>query len=70
MCRGSFTRQGDAAYAQATGQQKFRIWPTSPDHFFVKEVGAELVFALGDSGPAKSVTLLQNGASQTAARKP
>jgi CubicO group peptidase (beta-lactamase class C family) len=64
------TREGDAAYLQATGQEKIRIWPTSPDHFFLKEVDAQLVFDLGESGPAKSVTLLQNGASQTAARKP
>jgi hypothetical protein len=46
------------------------MWPTSPDHFFLKDVDAQLVFDLGESGPAKSVTLLQNGASQTAARKP
>ena len=65
------TREGDAAYVQATGQQKIRMWATSPDHFFLKEVDAQLVFALDDAGgPAKSVTLLQNGASQTAARKP
>jgi CubicO group peptidase (beta-lactamase class C family) len=65
------TREGDAAYVQATGQQKIRMWATSPDHFFLKEVDAQLVFALDTGGgPAKSVTLLQNGASQTAARKP
>lgn len=63
------TREGDEAYVQATGQQRFRMWPTSPDHFFLKEVDAQLVFDLSGSGPAKSVTLLQNGASQTAARK-
>jgi CubicO group peptidase (beta-lactamase class C family) len=64
------TRVGDDAYVQATGQPRFRLWSTSPDHFFLKEVDAQLVFDLGESGPAKSVTLLQNGASQTAARKP
>lgn len=64
------TREGDEAYVQATGQQRFRMWPTSPDHFFLKEVDAQLVFDLGENGPAKSVTLLQNGASQTAARRP
>lgn len=64
------TREGDAVYLQATGQQKLRLWATSPDHFFLKEVDAQLVFDLGDGGPAKSATLLQNGASQTAPRKP
>lgn len=64
------TRVGDEAYVQATGQPRFRLWPSSPDHFFLKEVDAQLVFDLGESGPAKSVTLLQNGASQTAPRKP
>lgn len=64
------THEGDAVYLQATGQQKLRLWPSSPDHFFLKEVDAQLVFDLGESGPAKSATLMQNGASQTAPRKP
>ncbi|MGI9181636.1 MAG: serine hydrolase [Longimicrobiaceae bacterium] len=64
------TREGDVLYLQATGQPKVRLWPTAPDRFFLKEVDAELVFGLTGGGPATSVTLLQNGISQTAQRKP
>jgi CubicO group peptidase (beta-lactamase class C family) len=55
------TRQGDVLYGQPTGQQKFRLWPASPDRFLVHEVNAELDFTLPAAGPATSATLLQNG---------
>ncbi|MFI5238929.1 MAG: DUF3471 domain-containing protein [Gemmatimonadales bacterium] len=60
---------GDALYLAATGQEKLRIWPEAPDRFFLKDVDAEIVFALNGDGPATSVTLIQNGISQSAPRK-
>jgi CubicO group peptidase (beta-lactamase class C family) len=64
------SRIGDALYLQATGQQKVRLWPEAPDRFFIKEVDAQLTFTFNGNGSATSVTLRQNGASQTAPRKP
>jgi CubicO group peptidase (beta-lactamase class C family) len=64
------TREGAVLYVQATGQPRFRLWPAAPDRFFIREVEAELLFDLGESGPARSATLRQNGVSQTAPRRP
>lgn len=55
------THEGDMLYGQPTGQQKFRLWPASPERFIIHEVNAELDFTLPTAGPATSATLLQNG---------
>jgi hypothetical protein len=55
------TRQGDRLFAQATGQSAFEVFPSSETEFFYKVVEARLVFEVGDTGPATSVTLHQGG---------
>jgi CubicO group peptidase (beta-lactamase class C family) len=55
------TREGDRLFAQATGQPRFEIFPSSETEFFVKLVDARLVFEVGVEGPAASVTLHQAG---------
>ncbi len=65
----SVTRDGDVVYLQATGQQKFRLWPEAANRFYIREVNAEVVFDLQRNGPATSVTLRQNGALQVGRRK-
>ena len=64
----TITREGDALFAQATGQAKFQIFPESERQFFYKEVDAQITFETDSSGRAVSLTLHQNGAD-TMARK-
>ncbi|MCG8652767.1 MAG: DUF3471 domain-containing protein, partial [Pirellulales bacterium] len=51
----------DRLFAQATGQQEFRIYPQSKERWFYKIVDAQLTFKLDSAGNAVSVTLHQNG---------
>jgi CubicO group peptidase (beta-lactamase class C family)/ketosteroid isomerase-like protein len=62
------TRQGSQLSVQLTGQERLPIHAAAPDRFFLRVVDAELHFALGPTGPAASVTLVQNGRSQLAPR--
>lgn len=55
------TREGDQLFAQATGQPRFAIFPTSPTEFFLKVVDAQLSFHLDAHGRADQLTLHQNG---------
>jgi CubicO group peptidase (beta-lactamase class C family) len=66
----SVTREGDALYVQATGQPRFPLSPEAPDKFYAENVDAELVFTLGPTGKATSVTLRQNGTEHVAKRQP
>lgn len=66
----SITRDGDALYLQATGQPRVRLWPSARDRFFIREVDAQLVFSLDETGRATAVTLVQNGREQKAPRRP
>jgi hypothetical protein len=54
---------------QATGQQKFQVYPESEKKFFYKVVNAQLTFVTGKSGKAKRLILHQNGIDQVAARQ-
>src|SRR5690606_36062102 len=45
----SITQDGDALYAQLTGQPKSRIYPQAADHFFWKDVDAEVRFLRDES---------------------
>jgi len=62
-------RRGDEQlFVQLTGQQEFEVFPLSVTRYFLKVVDAEIEFAAGDDGRAKSVTLFQNGIEQVANR--
>jgi hypothetical protein len=62
-------RKDDKLMAQLADQPAFRIFPESEKQCFWKIVDAQVEFELGDDkGPAKSVTLHQNGRDMPAAR--
>jgi len=64
----TITREGDALFAQATGQPKVEIFPESEREFFLKVVDAQITFETDSSGRATSLTLHQNGADTPAKR--
>ncbi len=47
--------------AQATGQQKFEIFPQSETEFYYTVVEAQITFNRNDAGAVESLTLHQNG---------
>lgn len=55
------TREGDRLMTQATGQQRFEIFPESETRFFLKVIDAQLEFQRGPDGKATGVTLYQGG---------
>jgi D-alanyl-D-alanine-carboxypeptidase/D-alanyl-D-alanine-endopeptidase len=63
------TADGDKLFAQATGQQKVRVFASSPTRFFFRVVDAELDFATDAEGKATAVTLLQDGTEQVGKRR-
>jgi CubicO group peptidase (beta-lactamase class C family) len=66
----TITRIEDGLVAQATGQPRLPMAAISANHFVIPVANAELVFDVSEPGPAKHVTLRQNGSMVTAARKP
>jgi CubicO group peptidase (beta-lactamase class C family) len=64
----TITREGDALFAQATGQPKFQIFPESERGFFLTVVDAQITFETDSSGRATSLTLHQNGVDTPAKR--
>ena len=60
------TADGDALYAQPTGQQKFRLWPETELDFFIREVDAQVTFVRDSSGAVSALVLHQGGHDQTA----
>lgn len=62
------TRQGDALFVQATGQQKLPVFAENETTFFYKVVDAQLSFELGADGKATNLTLHQGGVSQPGKR--
>ncbi|MGZ5488941.1 MAG: serine hydrolase, partial [Candidatus Aminicenantales bacterium] len=62
------TREGDRLMTQATGQQKFEIFPESETRFFLKVFDAQLEFQRGPDGKATGVTLYQGGKVMPAKR--
>jgi CubicO group peptidase (beta-lactamase class C family) len=64
----TITREGDALFAQATGQPKFQLFPESERGFFLKVVDAQITFETDSTGRATSLTLHQNGADMPAKR--
>lgn len=55
------TREGDALFAQATGQQRFRLYAASPTRFFLREVEAEVGFTVDAAGAVTGLVLYQGG---------
>jgi hypothetical protein len=63
------TREGTKLMVQATGQQKFEVYPESETKFFYKVVDAQLTFVGDKNGQAEMLILHQNGANQVATRQ-
>jgi hypothetical protein len=63
------TREGDHLMSQATGQQKFEIFPSSETEFFYKVVDARITFVKGPDGQVDLLILHQNGRDMAAKRK-
>lgn len=55
------TREGDALFAQATGQQRIRLWPHAEAEFFIREVDAQVTFVRDGEGRTASLVLHQGG---------
>jgi D-alanyl-D-alanine carboxypeptidase len=55
------TLEGDQLMTQATGQQKFQIFPTSESEFFLKAVDAQISFTTDASGNVEKLVLHQGG---------
>lgn len=60
----------EGLHLQATGQQRFRIYPSSNTTFFLTEVEAKITFELDASGRVAGLVLQQGGVDQRAARAP
>ncbi|MGH7477250.1 MAG: serine hydrolase [Longimicrobiales bacterium] len=57
----TFSREADTLFAQATGQPRVRLLPTSDSTFRLTVVDASLTFHREPDGGADSLTLHQNG---------
>jgi CubicO group peptidase (beta-lactamase class C family) len=57
----TITQKGDQLFEQATGQQKFKIYPESKMKFFLKVVNAQIEFIADSSGKFTTLKLYQNG---------
>jgi CubicO group peptidase (beta-lactamase class C family) len=57
----TFTRTGDSLFTQATGQQKFPIYPTSDSTFALRVVEASVSFHRNAEGRVTHATLHQGG---------
>ena len=62
------TREGERLYAQATGQQAFRLYPSSETEFFLRPVEARVTFRVGEAGTVEGLTLHQNGRDMPAVK--
>jgi CubicO group peptidase (beta-lactamase class C family) len=64
----TITHEGDMLKAQATGQPKVSLAATNATEFSIVGIPARLVFTLGETGPATSLVLFQNGREMPAKR--
>lgn len=55
------TLEGGGLVTQATGQQKFAIWPYTEHDFFVREFEAQITFVTDEGGGVTGLVLHQNG---------
>jgi CubicO group peptidase (beta-lactamase class C family) len=63
------TREGEVLFLQATGQPRLRLTSLGENHCVSALANAELVFDTSEPGPARHVTLRQNGAMVTGPRR-
>lgn len=64
----AITREGTQLYAQATGQQKIEIHPSSEQHFYLTVVDARITFDQDGEKPSPGLTLHQGGRDMPAKR--
>ncbi len=64
----AFTREDGTFYAQATGQQRLEIVPTSDSTFRLLAVEASVTFTRGEDDEIEGAILHQNGQDQPATR--
>jgi CubicO group peptidase (beta-lactamase class C family) len=57
-------------FVQATGQEKFPVYPSAPGEFFYKVVDAQLSFVSGPDGVVDKVVLHKGGQNIEGVRKP
>lgn len=62
----AITRDGDQLYAQATGQPRFEIYPSSESRFYLEAVDAQLTFDRDENGEVVGLTLHQGGRNMPA----
>lgn len=61
-------REGDRLLAEATGQPRMQLTPTSDTTFALSEVEASLTLHVNDEGEAEALSLDQGGTTQRASR--
>jgi hypothetical protein len=66
----TISKEGEALYLQATGQQRFQAFPETEKDFFLKDVDAQITFVKDDNGQVTSLVLHQNGRDMPAKRLP
>jgi CubicO group peptidase (beta-lactamase class C family) len=64
----TISQEDNKLFCQATGQDRFRIYPESPTKFFWKVVDAQVSFHVNGDGKVTGLTLHQNGKDQPAKR--
>jgi hypothetical protein len=62
------TREGNQLFMQATGQQKFEVFPEGERDFFVKAFDAQMTFETDGRGRATAMVLHQGGGTNRAKR--
>lgn len=65
----TISQEGDALYAQATGQKKLRLYAERKDFFFFKVVDAQISFMRNDAQVVDKLALRQNGRIMNAPKK-
>ena len=66
----AITREGTRLFVQATGQQRFEIFPESETKFFLKVVDAQITFVRGEGGAVSHLILRQAGRNLEARKQP
>lgn len=65
----AITLENDGLFAQATGQNKFPIFPETDTRFFARVANAQISFTKDDAGAVNGMVLHQGGRSTSAPRR-